>query len=132
MGRSGDASETVPSKVCPTCGRAFTWRKKWAEVWDEVTYCSKRCRGRRLDATDEALEAALLELARARGRSKTLCPSEAARGLTEDWRALLPQTHDAARRLAQRGALVMLQRGRRVDPSRVRGAYRLRLGQRSG
>ncbi|WP_299753016.1 DUF2256 domain-containing protein [uncultured Boseongicola sp.] len=34
----------LPSKVCATCGRPFEWRKKWAKVWDEVKYCSERCR----------------------------------------------------------------------------------------
>ncbi|PPT74224.1 DUF2256 domain-containing protein [Xanthomonas arboricola pv. populi] len=27
------------------CGRPFRWRKKWERVWDEVKYCSDRCRG---------------------------------------------------------------------------------------
>jgi hypothetical protein len=36
---------TLPSKPCVTCGRPFGWRKKWARVWDEVKYCSDRCRG---------------------------------------------------------------------------------------
>ena len=22
----------------------FVWRKKWEKVWDEVKYCSERCR----------------------------------------------------------------------------------------
>ncbi len=35
----------LPTKICATCGRPFTWRKKWAKVWDEVRYCSDRCRG---------------------------------------------------------------------------------------
>ncbi|WP_240001872.1 DUF2256 domain-containing protein [Parvibium lacunae] len=26
------------------CGRPMTWRKKWEKVWDEVKYCSERCR----------------------------------------------------------------------------------------
>ncbi|MDD9922680.1 MAG: DUF2256 domain-containing protein [Boseongicola sp.] len=34
----------LPSKICETCGRPFDWRKKWARHWDEVKYCSKRCR----------------------------------------------------------------------------------------
>ncbi|MED5270798.1 MAG: DUF2256 domain-containing protein [Pseudomonadota bacterium] len=34
----------LPSKVCPVCKRSFNWRKKWKSVWDEVKYCSKRCR----------------------------------------------------------------------------------------
>ena len=34
----------LPQKTCATCGRPFAWRKKWARVWDEVKYCSERCR----------------------------------------------------------------------------------------
>jgi len=30
-------------KVCCTCGRQFTWRKKWERCWAEVTTCSDRC-----------------------------------------------------------------------------------------
>lgn len=36
--------ENLPSKNCLACGRPFTWRKKWAKEWDQVKYCSKRCR----------------------------------------------------------------------------------------
>ncbi len=25
----------------------FTWRKKWEKVWNEVKYCSDRCRSQR-------------------------------------------------------------------------------------
>ena len=34
----------LPSKICEHCGRPFTWRKKWERVWNEVKYCSDRCR----------------------------------------------------------------------------------------
>lgn len=34
-------------KVCPVCGREFAWRRKWATCWDEVRYCSDRCRMRK-------------------------------------------------------------------------------------
>ncbi|EAY27216.1 DUF2256 domain-containing protein [Microscilla marina] len=37
----------LPVKDCKVCGRPFTWRKKWAKVWDEVKYCSQRCRSNR-------------------------------------------------------------------------------------
>lgn len=43
MRRKGD----LPTKTCITCGRPFTWRKKWEKVWDEVRYCSDRCRSTR-------------------------------------------------------------------------------------
>lgn len=40
----------LPQKICPVCARPFTWRKKWEKVWDEVRYCSAKCRGARKPA----------------------------------------------------------------------------------
>ncbi|MAJ34746.1 MAG: hypothetical protein CBC12_03040 [Candidatus Puniceispirillum sp. TMED52] len=34
----------LPSKICPVCGLGFVWRKKWQKVWDDVIYCSEKCR----------------------------------------------------------------------------------------
>ncbi|WP_083882533.1 DUF2256 domain-containing protein [Fibrisoma limi] len=34
----------LPAKTCPVCGRPFAWRKKWERDWDNVIYCSDRCR----------------------------------------------------------------------------------------
>ncbi|TAG05872.1 MAG: DUF2256 domain-containing protein [Cytophagia bacterium] len=33
-----------PTKTCIVCGLDFIWRKKWEKVWEEVKYCSDRCR----------------------------------------------------------------------------------------
>ncbi|MES2649183.1 MAG: DUF2256 domain-containing protein [Bacteroidota bacterium] len=41
--------ENLPSKICLTCGRPFTWRKVWEKVWDQVKYCSDKCRLERKD-----------------------------------------------------------------------------------
>lgn len=41
MVKKGD----LASKDCAHCGRPFAWRKKWEKAWDEVRYCSDRCRG---------------------------------------------------------------------------------------
>ncbi|MEC5214392.1 hypothetical protein RCH06_002955 [Polaromonas sp. CG_9.5] len=40
----------LPQKICQHCGRPFAWRKKWQKVWDEVLYCSDRCRSERKGA----------------------------------------------------------------------------------
>jgi hypothetical protein len=32
-------------KICARCGRGFEWRKKWAKDWENVKYCSEKCRG---------------------------------------------------------------------------------------
>ncbi|MEC7189231.1 MAG: DUF2256 domain-containing protein [Pseudohongiellaceae bacterium] len=37
----------LPEKVCPVCRRPFSWRKKWERDWDQVLYCSERCRRQR-------------------------------------------------------------------------------------
>jgi hypothetical protein len=34
----------LPTKLCAVCQRPFAWRKKWANVWAQVRYCSERCR----------------------------------------------------------------------------------------
>jgi hypothetical protein len=34
----------LPEKTCITCGRPFSWRKKWEKDWENVKYCSDRCR----------------------------------------------------------------------------------------
>jgi hypothetical protein len=36
--------EHLPSKICIVCQRPFSWRKKWEKTWEEVKYCSERCR----------------------------------------------------------------------------------------
>ncbi len=37
----------VAQKVCLQCERPFARRKKWAAVWEDVQYCSERCRRQR-------------------------------------------------------------------------------------
>ncbi|NQY79010.1 MAG: DUF2256 domain-containing protein [Candidatus Caenarcaniphilales bacterium] len=37
----------LPKKICVVCKRPFEWRKKWKACWDEVKYCSNRCRNNR-------------------------------------------------------------------------------------
>ncbi|MCP4802968.1 MAG: DUF2256 domain-containing protein [Bacteroidetes bacterium] len=34
----------LPEKECLVCEKPFAWRKKWKNCWDEVKYCSERCR----------------------------------------------------------------------------------------
>ncbi|PZO50213.1 MAG: DUF2256 domain-containing protein [Phormidesmis priestleyi] len=50
------AKSDLPSKICPVCGQPFTWRKKWEKCWDEVKYCSERCRRRRNQSEESAAE----------------------------------------------------------------------------
>ena len=74
-----------------------------------------------------AVAAAILHLVDARGPDKSICPSEAARALGEDWRSLLGDVRQAAVSLARAGRIDILRKGRSVDPDSVHGVVRLRL-----
>jgi hypothetical protein len=36
--------EFLPQKICIVCNRPFSWRKKWEKVWEDVKYCSDKCK----------------------------------------------------------------------------------------
>ena len=38
------AKSDLPTKTCATCKRPFSWRKKWERDWENVRYCSDKCR----------------------------------------------------------------------------------------
>ena len=40
----GVKKQNLPTKICIVCKKPFAWRKKWEKVWEEVTFCSDRCR----------------------------------------------------------------------------------------
>jgi hypothetical protein len=116
------------AKTCSVCGRTMQWRKAWAKNWAEVKYCSDRCRSARNAPELGPLDAAILGLLADRDASSTICPSEAARLVGgEQWRDLMEPARAAARRLVERGEVVITQRGVVVDPSTAKGPIRIRL-----
>jgi len=117
----------LPAKVCATCGRSFAWRKKWARHWAEVVHCSDRCRSRRKRDETTELEARILALLSQRARGATICPSEVLPDEEKQDAKRIECVRAAARRLAHRAAIDILQRGVVVDPDRARGPLRLRL-----
>jgi len=41
---NGVKKSDLPEKICLTCRRPFSWRKKWEKVWNDVKYCSEKCK----------------------------------------------------------------------------------------
>ncbi|TVQ36740.1 MAG: DUF3253 domain-containing protein [Geminicoccaceae bacterium] len=74
-----------------------------------------------------AIAARILDLVRARGQDRTICPSEVARALADDWRPLLVAVRAVAVELARSGQVRVTQRGRPVDPQTAKGPIRLGL-----
>ncbi len=116
-----------PDKTCQSCGRRIEWRKKWADDWDEVRFCSKGCRRHKVSDVDRRLESTILDLLNQRARTSTICPSEAARAVDPDgWRELMEPARRAARRLVAAGDVQITQGGKVVDPSTAKGPIRIR------
>ena len=120
-----------PAKSCPTCGRSFAWRKRWARQWATVVYCSDGCRRRKNEARQSDLEARILALLATRARGATICPSEVLPAEEKQDKARMEEVRSAARRLVQRAAIDIVQRGAVVDPDHARGPIRLRLRLRA-
>lgn len=78
---------------------------------------------------DATLRATILDLARQRGPTKTICPSDAARAVGgDDWRDLMDDARDTARDLARAGEVEITQKGEVLDPDAAwRGPIRIRI-----
>jgi hypothetical protein len=129
-------------KLCKTCKRPFHWTQQNARDWDILKFCSEACSGYHPGEKDDALEAAILPLLAERqadgDRTKTICPSEAAKlvagdprnkshAARRDWESLMEPARAAARRLVAKGRIVITQHSRPVDPATAKGPIRLRL-----
>ena len=77
--------------------------------------------------TPEEIERTILELLARRADGATICPSEAARALSDDFRPLMAPVRETAYAMADDGRLEVTQSGRVVDGRTARGAIRLRL-----
>ena len=81
----------------------------------------------RADSRD--IEATLLRLVAERGPGRTVDPAEAARALGGDhpdgWGPLMQPIRRVAVALAEQGRVVILRKGKPVDPRDFKGVYRL-------
>ena len=73
------------------------------------------------------IEAEILHKVTVRGAGKTICPSEVARALAQDWRGLMPQVREVAAGMAARGEIAVTQKGAPVDAVAATGPIRLGL-----
>jgi hypothetical protein len=79
----------------------------------------------------EEIEARILAALAERGQGRTVGPADVARALGGDrpdgWGPLMQPVRRAAVRLMKDGRIVILRKGRPVDPDDFRGVYRLAL-----
>lgn len=71
---------------------------------------------------------AILTLAAAKGAGSSISPEDAARAVDrENWRMRMGDVRAAAVRLAKEGRIVILRKGKPVDPDDFKGVIRLRI-----
>jgi hypothetical protein len=79
----------------------------------------------------EELEAAMLALLNERGPGKTISPTDVASAVgghrSEEWGPLMQPLRRVAVRLMKEGRIVIVRKGKPVDPDDFRGTYRLAL-----
>ncbi|PVE18801.1 MULTISPECIES: DUF3253 domain-containing protein [unclassified Arthrobacter] len=79
------------------------------------------------DDTGRLLEDAIRRLLDERAPEATICPSEAARAVSDgQWRDLMEASRDAAKRLVAAGEVEITQGGAVIDPSTSKGPIRIR------
>lgn len=84
----------------------------------------------------EELETVMLAMLDARGPGKTVGPSDVAQAVgghqPDGWGPLMQPVRKVAVRLMKEGRVVILRKGRPVDPDDFRGTYRLALPTAAG
>ncbi len=113
----------LSEKVCSSCGRSFSFRKKWEKTWDQVIYCSDECRKNKnkYDYRDQ-----ILELLNRREHGKTICPSEVLAPEDKQNKVLMEHVRRSARLLAHAGQILITQSGKVVNPDDFKGPIRLK------
>lgn len=75
-----------------------------------------------------SVDDAILSLAAACGATSSITPEDAARAVdSEHWHKHLHEVRAAAVRLAKDGRIVILRKGKPVDPDAFKGVIRLRI-----
>lgn len=70
----------------------------------------------------------IVAMATARGRTKTICPSEVARHLWPDeWRNHMPEVRDAACKLRDNKQVRIMQKGKEMAGNHVKGPIRIQI-----
>lgn len=117
----------MDSKNCSKCGRIIEYRKKWEKNWNEIKFCSERCRKSKTKLSDLAFEEKILSLLSTRAHGSSICPSEILPAEDKQNKETMELVRQAARRLVHQNKIVITQKNQAVDPSSFKGPIRLKL-----
>jgi len=115
------------SKVCLCCGLPFEKRKKWNSNWDEVKYCSEKCRKQVNSKRRKDLENIFNgEIAKLKPKSSFCLSVVAQKYREENWKMLMEELRQIARLATHNGKTEILQNDKPVAPHKFKGPIRVR------
>lgn len=85
-----------------------------------------------MTVSDQRIEATVLDLLASRAADSSICPSDAARRLADDWRPLMEPVRRVTARLQEAGRVVVTQGGEPAGPPPWHGPVRIVRGQGFG
>lgn len=104
-------------KTCKACGRDFQWRKKWANNWEDVKFCSKACSNMNLESL-EILKALLLNTIRSSNDGITLDQIK----VNYDKKLI----HSALRLLEIEGKVELFKANKKIKAQNLNGNIRIK------
>jgi len=80
--------------------------------------------------SDELIVEMIIQMCAAAGADSFVKPEAIAQEIVaDDWQPVLKRIRLAARQLAEVGHVVILRKGKPVDPNDFKGVYRLQIGE---
>ncbi|PVH80718.1 hypothetical protein DL98DRAFT_183079 [Cadophora sp. DSE1049] len=110
-------------KICATCSRKISWRKKWEKNWDAITYCSDSCRKHKIksNSMDVSFESKILSLLEERrftqGSAAVVTCEEAEEEVMKDRKPDIQETEEHSTPISPDGA--DMEPRELTNPSRV-------------
>ena len=116
----------METKYCNSCGRPFNKQKRFQKNWEEIKYCSAKCRKDRLELKQVELEDFILKRLKS---VSNICPSEIAIELygKEKMRQMMEPVRCACRRLHLRKKIIITQSKKPIKDLNFRGPIRIQL-----
>ena len=111
----------MKTKHCLSCGRPFSEQKRWEENWDNIKYCSQKCRRNKWDKKFENLEKFILN------NSNLNIVEVEENYFNKKNRDSHEIVKSACRRLHLSGKITILQKGKPILSTNFRGKYEIKV-----
>ena len=110
-------------KHCASCGRPFERQKRFEKNWDEVKYCSSKCRREKLERKQNELEEAIINKL---NNVTNICPSQLAKErYPESWKEQMEAIRCACRRLHLNEKIIITQNKKIITTLNFKGPIRI-------